>query len=263
MKDTFPLLRKHGKPVRFGGEGPRMNGKVFHLPHWNKWRDAQRVKFLRNAAETYGQDPRIRQFVITRILGGRLSRSYTAQAAQILRWVQQNITYYNETREQLQSPWYTLEVRYGDCDDMSILLAAFFEAMKLPWRFVLSGVQRGTGRKMRWVEGTPEPANVRYTHIYTMVGDRPFVPNSWAYADATVKSAPLGWDVIAHGGGILPEMSGALAGVGDLSITGGAIAAEVVGDRPKEAVVKQIAVAVVVGVSVSVLSQLVLDRLRK
>ena len=263
MDKGFPALLTYGTPVQ-PTEGPPLAGKLFHLPQWNQWSDHQRVKFLRDCAESYGQDPRLRQFVIDNVLRHRASRDYQGQAKLILAWVQNNITYYNETKEQLQSPWYTIHKRSGDCDDQSILLGAMFESVKLPWRFVLSGRQGSSGKKLRWIEGTPEPRGVKWSHIYTAVGWPPFQPTQWAYAEGTVKGVPLGWDVVGASSALLPEMNGpkrrAQFGNGMLAAGGSAVAAAV--EENGRINWRHIGVAVIAGVLTSVVAQLTLDEIR-
>lgn len=131
------------------------------------------------------------------VLRGVAPRDFRSQAAAILKWVQQNITYLNEPNELIQSPAYTLRVRVGDCDDMAILICTMAEAINLPWAFVLAG-QKPDGTQVRWSErmkGRP-PFRANFYHIYVELGWPAFNPSTWASAEPTIKTAPLGYDVV-------------------------------------------------------------------
>jgi transglutaminase-like putative cysteine protease len=186
--------------------------KVTHLAGWGNMSDPARVEFLRSVAEPAGRDPRIRALA-AQILSqaGVDQRQYEQQAAALLRWVQQNIAYINEPGETLQDPGYTLRVKHGDCDDMAILLAALYESIRLPWRFVLAGTMPRTRERVRWVEGTPFPRGAIMAHIYLAVGFPVFNPQRWVFVEPTVKGTPLGHDVTVPAEpvlsrGTLPEL---------------------------------------------------------
>ena len=191
--------------------------KTYHLPAWGETSDPKRIAILRRIALAGGRDPRVATVAIGVLkTNGVQPRDYVGQGRALLKFVQSRIYYANEPGERLQDPAYTLRVGYGDCDDMALLLAALCESIRLPWKFVISG-RRG-GRVVRWVEGdryTP----ARWAHIYLAIGDRPFVPKRWFFAEPTLRTVDLGWDVVnaSKGGTVpLPELSGtdALAGLG-------------------------------------------------
>lgn len=235
--------------------------KTWHLPDWNRMREDQRIGILRALAVQRGRDPRIRTLA-AQIVQGLEQRDYAAQAGRLLAWVQEHIAYLNEPGEILQDPLYTLKVQHGDCDDMAILLGSLYEALRLEFRFVLSG-RDDFGKHHRWVEGQPFPPNVRWAHVYLSVGWPPFKPTTWAFAEPTIKGKALGWDVHAAQGGGLPELagSGGAGGAGGtrlISAGGGAAGAT---SRLLEGstVGHQIAVAVTVGVLTSVASTLLID----
>jgi len=205
-----PLTRMqlHARPLNLP------EPKVTHLAGWGRMSDVGRVEFLRSVAEPAGRDPRIRALA-AQILAqaGVDQRQYEQQAAILLRWVQGNIAYLNEAGETLQDPGYTVRVKHGDCDDMALLLAALYESIRLPWRFVLAGSIPRTGERVRWVEGTPFPRGAVMAHIYLAVGFPVFRPQRWVFVEPTVKGAPLGHDVTdpaqaAPRGGGLPELAG-------------------------------------------------------
>ena len=176
----------------------REQGKVIQLRGWNNKSDRKKLKLLRELAERYGGDPHMRWFVVNQILkpAGVVQRDFKAQAAAMLKWVQENIFYTNEADEQVQTPWRTIAVKTGDCDDSSLLLATFAESIRMPWKFALAG--DSNGKRVRYVEGERLPwAN--FSHIYVVLGWPPFKPQQWAAAETTIRGAPLGYDVVEHG----------------------------------------------------------------
>lgn len=182
--------------------------KVWHLPHWKNGDDASRIAVLREIAERSGRDPRMATVAVNILRANNVPpRDYKAQAKALLKWVQNNVYYINEPSERLQDPTYTLKVMYGDCDDMALLLASFYEACRLEWRFVLSG--KVNGKNVRWIEGEKLPKNGRWSHIYLVVGYPPFQPRKWQFAEPTLRNVDLGWDIIQSikkGENVLPEM---------------------------------------------------------
>jgi hypothetical protein len=253
------------QPVKL--EEPR----VFHMPQWGKLTDPQRLAFLRDVAQRAGWDPRIRERVFAILQEARVDqRQYEQQAAVLLKWVQNNVAYLNERQEIIQEPNYTLKVRAADCDDMALLLASFYEAIRLPWRFVLTGSNRLTGERVRWIEGTPYPRGTRFGHIYVTVGWPPFSPKVWKFAEPTVKGWPLGKDVVSaersNGGNPLPELAGLIspllaggfglglnaAGVPLVASGAGMAASTVASATDGKAIFKSIALAMAVGVGVTV-----------
>lgn len=69
-------------------------------------------------------------------------KNYAAEAEALRAWVAQNIRYTQDVYdvETLQSPLVTLEMRQGDCDDQSTLLAALLNAVGHEARFVAVGM---------------------------------------------------------------------------------------------------------------------------
>lgn len=103
-------------------------------------------------------------------------KDYLAEIKALFEWVQQHIRYTKDTVrvEVLHSAKRMLELRAGDCDDMTILLGAMLEAIGHPVRLVLSG-----------------PNLLRqdlFTHIYLEV----FHKGRWIPLDATMPY-PMGW----------------------------------------------------------------------
>jgi hypothetical protein len=254
------------------------SAKTYHLPAWGETSDPKRIAILRRIALAGGRDPRVATVAIGILRdNGVKPRDYVNQARALLKFVQHRIYYANEPGERLQDPAYTLRVGYGDCDDMALLLASLCESIRLPWRFVISG-RRGS-RVVRWVEGTPySPA--RWAHIYLQIGDRPFVPKKWLFAEPTLRTVDLGWDVVAASKGgtaPLPELSGpdGLAGLGaaeknddekkkDEPVDGGRLTVRgVLSDVRREITPRRIVVGLLVGFVTGLLTRPIVNLVLK
>lgn len=197
--------------------------KVYHMPKWDGYGDPKRLDVIARIAESRGRDPRIATLAV-RILkqAGAKPRQFKKQAAALLKWVQdpKNVYYVNEPGERLQDPLYTLKVGYGDCDDMTMLLYSLYRSLRLPVKLVIVGIDK-RGRKVRYHQGDGHyPQGVDWSHIYLAVGDDPFNPKKYLYAEPTVQGAPLGWDVVNAKNFNIPE----LAGFSGFSGVGGAVA---------------------------------------
>lgn len=183
--------------------------RVFHMPDWHKMTHPERLVVMRQIAEMRGRDPSIAKLALSIIKkSGARPRQYEKQAQALLAWVQnpKNVFYINEPGERLQDPLYTIRVGHGDCDDQVTTLCALFESVGLPWRQVLSGLTQD-GNKVRYIEGDTSIAPAQWTHIYCMVGTPPFNPTTWYFCEPTVEGVPLGWDVIDGDHRYLPEMT--------------------------------------------------------
>jgi len=123
------------------------------------------------------KDFHVRQTTIDILLQrGVKAKDYMGEIKALFEWVQQNVRYTKDTFrvEVLHSARRMLELRSGDCDDMSILLGAMLESIGHPVRLVLSG-----------------PDLFRqdlFTHIYLEV----FYKGRWIPLDATMPH-PMGW----------------------------------------------------------------------
>lgn len=91
-------------------------------------------------------------------------------------WVRRHVRYTRDIFrvELLHTPRRMLELRAGDCDDMTILLGAMLLATGHPVRLALTGFR-------------PQKPHV-YTHIYPEVNVR----GNWIALDATMDR-PIGW----------------------------------------------------------------------
>jgi len=188
---------------------PNANPKVYHMPAWGGYGDPKRLDVISRIAESRGRDPKIATLAVQILKKARVKpRQFKKQAAALLKWVQENIYYVNEPGERLQDPLYTLKVGYGDCDDMTIVLYSLCRSIRLPVKLVICGVSKD-GQKVRYHQGDQHyPPGVDWSHIYLAIGNDPFNPTFFYYAEPTVPKAPLGWDVINAKKFNLPELAG-------------------------------------------------------
>ena len=103
-------------------------------------------------------------------------KDYLGEIKALFEWVQQNIRYTKDPYrvEVLHTPRRMLELRAGDCDDMTILLGAMLESIGHPIRFVIVG---------------PDISRPKvFSHIYLEVKYK----NKWIPLDATTPY-PMGW----------------------------------------------------------------------
>ena len=103
-------------------------------------------------------------------------KDYLGEIKALFEWVQQNIRYTKDPYrvEVLHTPRTILELRAGDCDDMTILLGAMLESIGHPIRFVIVG---------------PDISRPKvFSHIYLEVKYK----NKWIPLDATTPY-PMGW----------------------------------------------------------------------
>lgn len=104
-------------------------------------------------------------------------KDYLGEIKALFEWVQRHIRYTKDPFrvEMLHSARRLLELRAGDCDDMTILLGAMIESIGHPVRLVLTG---------------PNPNQPRlFTHIYLQANHR----GRWISLDATMLY-PMGWE---------------------------------------------------------------------
>ena len=246
--------------------------KVFHLKNWDSMGDPRKLQVISEIIDSYGRDPRIAEQAVAILRqSGIAPRDYTGQQAALLAWVQNNIYYVNEPGERLQAPLWTLEKKFGDCDDMIILLLSFYHTLGFPWKLVISGVSP-KGQKQRYIQGQKRIPKGNWTHIYGMVGDQPFNPNKWHFVEPTLQGAPFGWDVVAAKGNVLPEMQGAMAGFGASSMGAGIGTGIGIGvgtgaaahhQEGSQHYLREVLTAVVIAVVSSVATELWLENIRK
>lgn len=129
-----PPVPGGSRPLQMTAGGPPAPGNCIALPGWLKQADEKKVRWLREYADKYGRDPRMRYWVFHNVLGGdkNVQRDYAEQVRRVLSWVQENITYINETGELFQSPWVTIRERIGDClPEGTLLLTDKYELVPI------------------------------------------------------------------------------------------------------------------------------------
>lgn len=135
------------------------------------------LKHIIDLVKQGAKDFHVRQTAIEILLQRRIrAKDYLGEIKALFEWVQQNIRYTKDTFrvEVLHSARRMLELRAGDCDDMSILLGAMLESIGHPVRLVIIG---------------PDPLRQDlFTHIYLEV----FHKGRWISLDATMPY-PMGW----------------------------------------------------------------------
>ena len=99
-----------------------------------------------------------------------------AEVCALFHWVRNNVRYTRDIfrMELLHTPRRMLELRAGDCDDMTILLGAMLVSTGHPVRLALTGFRRKRPHS--------------YSHIYPEVNVR----GNWIALDATMGE-PIGW----------------------------------------------------------------------
>ena len=152
--------------------------KIFvgHIP--KGWRGTQQTVEHEQALIRAGaKDFYVRQKAIDILLEKHVKpKDYLAEIQALFEWVQRHIRYTKDTFqvEVLHSARRMIELRAGDCDDMTILLGAMLEAIGHPVRLVIIG---------------PDPLRQNlFTHIYLEVLHK----RHWIPLDATMPY-PMGW----------------------------------------------------------------------
>lgn len=103
-------------------------------------------------------------------------KDYLGEIETLFEWVKNNIRYTRDIHrvELLHTPRRLLELRAGDCDDMTMLLAAMLKSIGHPVRLVLVGFNPKKKKQ--------------FTHIYLEAQYKGW----WIPLDATVNR-PMGW----------------------------------------------------------------------
>ena len=125
-------------------------------------------------------------------------KDYLGEIKALFEWVQRHVRYTRDPArvEVLHSPRRMLEVRAGDCDDMSILLGAMLEAIGHAVRLVLTG--------------SDPLAPDTFTHIYIEA----FCRGRWVPLDPTMPY-PMGWAPRAPVKKVIPLSGDVERAVGD------------------------------------------------
>lgn len=135
------------------------------------------VEYIKALIRSGAKDFYVRQKAIDILLErGVTPKDYRGEIKALYEWVQQNVRYTKDPFrvEVLHSARRMLQLRAGDCDDMTILLGAMLEAIGHPVRIVLAG---------------PDSLRPRlFTHVYLEAYDK----GRWIPLDPTMPY-PMGW----------------------------------------------------------------------
>jgi hypothetical protein len=118
----------------------------------------------------------IRRQALT-IVQGVASRDQQGEIAAVLQWVKSNIAFRGEWAETVQTPLVTLQLRAGDCDDQSTLMAALLGSLGYKTRF-------------KTVAADPS-APYAFSHVYIEIFQRK--SGQWIALDSTVPQSFPGW----------------------------------------------------------------------
>lgn len=133
----------------------------------------RRMYELVDSAKTNPDFQKLIAGVVNKALPGQW-KNYRRESEVLLRWVKAAVDYRRDPVgvELLQDPVRTLDRGAGDCDDMSVLLAAALETLGTPVRFVTVSTR---------ADGEP-------SHVYVEA----FLDH-WVPMDPIVKSSTVGW----------------------------------------------------------------------
>lgn len=132
----------------------------------------QTLARMREFARRGGEDARIRLLALD-IVGACDARDHACEARAIHMWVKRNIKFRRDPVgvEWLQDVERTLMLRSGDCDDISVLVAALLRSIGHMVRFRVGGYGNG------------------FTHVWVI----DLLDGRWVDIDASVESAEFGW----------------------------------------------------------------------
>lgn len=151
---------------------PPLSGTMGELPGGSATIPATLVEMWRNIGDA---GSRLAIYTTARHLVQNLPQKAVLQEARVLfDFVQNNIRYVRDPHqiEALQTPAATLQLKSGDCDDKTILLAALLLSIGIPVKLIVGG----------WQEG-------HYTHVWLRAG----IGSAWIAMDPT-EPRPMGWE---------------------------------------------------------------------
>ncbi len=132
------------------------------------------LQIMAQLVKQYRTDMAIREFA-AQLVSGVEAQNYTDEVKQLFYFVRDNVRYLQDINdvETVQTPDYTLNMRFGDCDDKSVLLASLLESIGHPARFIAVGYSI--------------PGEYDHVFVETLIGKR------WIALDAIVPDAEMGW----------------------------------------------------------------------
>jgi len=135
------------------------------------------VNYIAHLVKEGAKDFCVRQKAISILIkNGVRPKDYMGEIGTLFEWVKNNVRYTRDIYrvELLHTARRMLELRAGDCDDMTILLSAMLKAVGHPVRLVLAGFN-------------PRKKGL-FTHIYLEA----LCKGHWIPLDATMDR-PMGW----------------------------------------------------------------------
>lgn len=102
------------------------------------------LKEMANIVRRWRVHPRIRTLAV-RLVSSCPDKHWRCEVHKLHEYVRDRIRFVGDVNgvETLQTPELTLQLRAGDCDDQSILLASLLESIEHPARFVAVGFGSG------------------------------------------------------------------------------------------------------------------------
>jgi hypothetical protein len=102
----------------------------------------------------------------------------SGEAQRLLKYIQDHLRWTPDTgnAETVAAPWRTLQVRAGDCDDLSTLLASLGVSIGLETRFKAIAAN--------------EDFKKEFSHVYVQFK----LDGEWVSAEPSIKEVPLGWE---------------------------------------------------------------------
>jgi len=172
---TTPAAAPSSSPASASGAFYRANSYPLRAGDSGTFRT---VRYMRSLVD--GREGVLNPQIIalaTQIVSAVANRDASGEINAIYNWVKDNISFRNEDGERLQSPLVTMQLRAGDCDDHSMLIAALLRALghTVAFRTVAVG------------------NNPDYSHVYAVVQNKR--TGDWIPLDTTVASATPGWEV--------------------------------------------------------------------
>jgi transglutaminase-like putative cysteine protease len=135
------------------------------------------VSYIVQLIKDGAKDFCVRQTAIDILIENKVAaKNYFDEIRTLFEWVRQNVRYTRDIHrvELLHTAKRMLDLRAGDCDDMTILLSAMLKAIGHPVRIVLVGFNP---RK-----------RMLFTHVYLEA----FCKGRWIPLDPTTRH-PMGW----------------------------------------------------------------------
>lgn len=130
------------------------------------------LKIMRGLVQQYKAALPIRNLAV-QITNHLASKDWRGEVQAVQDWVKSNIRYVHDIRdvETLHTPDITVQIRAGDCDDQSVLVASLLESIGHPTGFVAIGFIPG-----------------EFAHVYAITR----LGTSW-HSVETTEPVSIGW----------------------------------------------------------------------